>query len=127
MIDAIPIRGQGKDFQVGVLKRGKPEQWWPGMWHLPGTVFRSTDTLDDAFQRLFKNEIRAAIWQAPIFRDFLVHQSDRGAELVLIHTVEGLSLEPDSTLHWMFPSDPPQPFIESEQQVLSRLYQLMNV
>ncbi len=48
MVDVIPTKFEHDALHIGLVKRDKDDLWWPNMWHLPGTVLRSTDTLDSA-------------------------------------------------------------------------------
>jgi hypothetical protein len=106
---------------VGLVQRPADDLWWPSLWHLPGTVLRSTDTLESALQRLWDDELRVETADAPRFRDFLLHHSQRGAELVLIHTIENCAVKATSPMKW-FPMDAiPDNFIESEWNILNKI------
>ncbi len=120
-VDLIPIQQRGKDFSIGLVKREEGARWWPGMWHLPGTFLRSTDTVNTAFKRLLDEELAIEKSSKPTFRGHLVHVSDRGAELVLIYTIENCVLRKASTMQWCPVDKLPKNFIKSERHVVKKL------
>ncbi len=93
------------------------------MWHLPGTFLRSTDTVNTAFKRLFDEELAIKKSNGPIFRGHLVHASSRGAELVLIYTIENCALRKTSEMQWYPINKLPKNFIKSERDIVRKLKQ----
>jgi hypothetical protein len=121
MVDVVPLRYEDGVAMIGTLRRSHDDPWWPDEWHLPGTAFRSTDTLEDAISRLLQDEIATEQAGAPVFRGISIHESKRGAEVVLAYTVSDCVLRQDSPISW-FPMDAlPQPFIPSELNVIAKI------
>lgn len=49
-VEIVPIRdGQEGGPEVFMTQRAADDPHWPGQWHVPGTVIRSTDTMDHRF------------------------------------------------------------------------------
>lgn len=117
----IPIKRVDGQVYVGVVRREANDRWWPGLLHLAGTVLRSTDTMETALQRLIETELQLSGHQPPVFHENLVHQSKRGAELQLIHSVDGCELAPDSPLQWFPINALPTDFLATERSALQVL------
>src|SRR5690349_16672216 len=64
----IPVRKNQDKLEFGLVKRGPDEHWWPNLWHIAGTVLRSTDTLQTAFDRLFMGELKTVKNNSPVFQ-----------------------------------------------------------
>lgn len=121
MVDLIPIRREGSSWSIGLVQRNENDTWWPGMWHLPGTYLRSTDTLKSAFSRLRKEELSLVRSGIPTFCGVSIHSSTRGAEVVLIYIIEQCIFKKSSAMKW-FPVDKlPKNFIKSEMKVVKKL------
>src|SRR3989338_5641250 len=57
-VEAVCLRkklGTG-EFEVYLTKRSLDETAYPGQWHIPGTVMRPMEDLEDAFARLGAKE-----------------------------------------------------------------------
>jgi len=123
----IPLRKTADQLEIGLLKRDPTDMWWPGMWHLAGTVFRSTDTTQTCIERLLTDELKIQKSADPQFRAHLEHTSDRGAELLLIYSIEQCEVQPDSKMKWFSIHDLPttlvstelRPILELKKQLLS--------
>lgn len=120
-VDVILIRTLDNQKQVGLILRDQRDRWWPGMWHLPGTVFRSTDTLDQAIERVLTEELKTESSDTPLFHSFFPHHSDRGAELTLIYTIQNAQFATDSQLTWFPLDDLPPTLVPSEKEVILSL------
>ncbi len=128
-VDVIPVKFEQSDLYIGLVKRESTDLWWPNMWHLPGTILRSTDSIAQAIKRITDNEIKVASHSTPIFHNFLNHQTVRGAEVVLVHSIANCQLGSDSQLTWFPVNDLPKNFIESELEVveiLKKIYIKLN-
>ncbi|MEX1112005.1 MAG: NUDIX domain-containing protein [Candidatus Andersenbacteria bacterium] len=121
MVDVVPISYKEEHLHIGLIQREVNDIWWPGMWHLPGTVLRSTDTMESAIQRLCDDELQIHASDPPVSRGFLLHYSKRGAEVVLIYTVENCSFEDKSTIKWFPINELPQELVDSERDVIARI------
>lgn len=117
IVDVIPIKKVENKIFVGLLKRPSDDLWWPDAWHLPGTIFRSTDTLKTAQWRLINEEIKAKEGKIN-YVNFLVHQSERGTELILIYKMENCLLANNSPINWFQEDKLPVKMIESEKKVI---------
>ncbi len=121
VVDIIPVQRKGSDVHVGLLKRDRDDRWWPDMWHVPGTILRSTDTMETAISRLITKEIQVEKSDEPVFHTSAVHQSDRGAEIVFLYSLSNSLFQPASEITW-FPIDKlPENCIESEKKIIEAL------
>lgn len=121
MVDLIPIRREGWSRSIGLVQRDEDDTWWPGMWHLPGTHLRSTDTLQSAFARLRKEELHLVRSGIPTFCGVSIHSSTRGAEVVLIYIIEQCFFKKNSSVKWFPVNSPPKNFIKSEMNVVKKM------
>jgi ADP-ribose pyrophosphatase YjhB (NUDIX family) len=117
IVDVIPVKKVDDKISVGLLKRPSDDRWWPNAWHLPGTIFRATDSLRSAQDRLINEEIKANAGRVA-YVNFLVHQSERGTELILVYKMENCVLTKDSPIAWFEVKKLPKNMIESEKKVL---------
>lgn len=86
----IPLFRRNSDIFVRLTQRELTDIDYPGQWHPPGTVIRSTDeTLQACFERLRDTELSGMkVIKGPIFFDIAFTQIIRGKELSLLHWVE---------------------------------------
>lgn len=54
---AIFKKYKDKNPKVLLIKRPKDDKFWPGLYHNPGCIIRSTDSLDDALNRVLTQEL----------------------------------------------------------------------
>ncbi len=93
-VEVAPVRmnADGKA-EVLLLQRDVNDPYWPGQWHMPGTVLRSTDKPGDfssAFQRVFGGELagRVTPLSEPVLIGVNFWDVERGRELANKHFVE---------------------------------------
>src|SRR5580704_17304344 len=43
IVELIPLRMHNGTLQVLLIQRAADDEYWPNLWHTPGTVVRSTD------------------------------------------------------------------------------------
>ena len=88
-IEFIPLRkGPNGAIQVLLFKRPAEDPIWPNMSHTPGTVVRPTDaTFEDAFVRLFQDELHMDNPIEPIFIKTEIIQYKRGAGTAIEYIV----------------------------------------
>lgn len=127
VVNVIPVRQEASRIQIGLIKRENDDPWWPGQWHLPGTVIRSTDTLDSAIQRLLKEEIVVTTSNQPVFHIFVIQHTKRGAGVVLVYGVRNCVLPETSPTHWFTIDELPEQLVESELEIIEKLKQGLNV
>ncbi len=87
ILEVVPLRRKEKGIEILLLKRADNDPIWPNMLHTPGTVLRSTDTLDSAFSRLLKTELGGVKSSQPVFVTNTLHHSGRGMEASLIYFI----------------------------------------
>ncbi|MBI4092481.1 MAG: NUDIX hydrolase [Candidatus Kerfeldbacteria bacterium] len=127
VVNVIPVRQEASRIQIGLIKRENDDPWWPGRWHLPGTVILSTDTMNGAIQRLLKEEIVVTSSDQPVFHTIVVQHTKRGAGLVLVYSVRNCVLPETSPIHWFSVDDLPEQLVESELEVIEKLKQDLNI
>ncbi len=93
-IDVVPLRISNGRMEVFMLRRPGDDPYWPGQWHVPGTVLRSTDKAGDfssGLDRLFKSkdETEGTITptSAPKYVTTKFWDVARGRELDTVHYV----------------------------------------
>ncbi len=117
----VPVRWMDEKLEVGLARRDAHDLWWPNLLCMTGTVLRSTDTMESALQRLLEDELHIVSNDQPVFRNFLVHDSERGADLQLIYSVENCEFKPDSPLQWFSLGNLPPDTAETEKPALFEL------
>jgi hypothetical protein len=66
-VEMVPFMPVNENPKVLLAKRSDDDPWWPGQWHLPGTVLLPTDAALDVHDygtpvdRLFKDEFHGSI------------------------------------------------------------------
>jgi hypothetical protein len=92
IIELVPLRlGTNGTVEVLLLPRATDDVLWPGMTCTPGTVVRPTDSQEnyhEAFERIFKDELKIGMAAEPVYVGHLYHRTRRGAESARIHYVE---------------------------------------
>ncbi len=121
MVDVVPMKYEGLGLSIGLVEREEDDLWWPNLWHLPGTVLRSTDTVETAIQRLMDSEIAIKTSSAQVFRGFSVHRSERGSGLILIYTIENCLFKKTSAVKWFSIDHLPKEFVSSESYVIEKI------
>ncbi len=126
-VDVIPVRWERSTLQIGILQRDAKDLWWGSGWHLPGTILQSRDTLETAFRRLLEEEILVQHSDPPVFQGFVLHQTKRGAEIVLLHSLEHCVLHHASKIQWVPVDTLPVTFVPSEKTVVEKLKQSLGI
>lgn len=92
IIELVPLRfGANGAVEVLLLPRATDDVLWPGMTCTPGTVVRPTDSQEnyrEAFERIFKDELKISTAAEPVYVGHLYHRTRRGSESARIHYVE---------------------------------------
>lgn len=93
-MEVAPLR-RTPDGRVEILLTQRPadDPYWPGGWHIPGTVIRATDTeggFSTGFERVLKDELHDAIRQVGEikFAGMKFWDVKRGRELDMMHFFE---------------------------------------
>jgi len=66
-VEIVPFKPADENPKVLLAKRPDDDMWWPGQWHIPGTVLLPTDDATDVHDfdtptdRLFKNEFHDSV------------------------------------------------------------------
>ena len=82
--------------EIFMARRGENDPFWPGEWHIPGTIVRQNEPIRVAYQRLIASEASEvnAIGQLRFvtYQEFPKgegpNQCKRGHEIGLLHLVE---------------------------------------
>lgn len=94
IVEFVPLRKNGDDVEVLLVKRPDNDPIFPGMEHTPGTVIRATDANDGqqdswpAFKRILEDELAGTETGNPHYIGSVFHHSKRGAEQAQIYWVE---------------------------------------
>lgn len=121
IVNVIPVRREASQDEIGLIRRGDDDPWWPGQWHLPGTIIRSTDTLVSAIQRLLHEEIIASSYDEPIYQTFVFQRSKRGSSIVLVYSVDHCVVPATSLMRWHPIDVLPAEIIDSEREIIEVL------
>ena len=84
---------ENKEIFVLMTKRFDDDPFWPGKYHLPGSVIRPTDepadSLKDALGRVIKEELAGVeVAEDPVFVKYMFRQvPPRNKEMTLLHYV----------------------------------------
>lgn len=93
-IELAPLRlTDNEHVEIFLTKRPENDPHWPGGWHIPGTVIRSTDREDDfssAFDRVRSDELGTGLEfvSEPQLVGIKFWDVARGRELDMMHYVE---------------------------------------
>lgn len=63
-LELIILRKSHEGLEVLMTKRLEEDVYWPGEWHIPGTVIRSTDaagTFASCFERILQDELKGLV------------------------------------------------------------------
>lgn len=88
IIELIPLCTLDGRLNVLLTQREKQDKFWPGQWHIPGTVMRPDDNEKTALKRIVKDELAdISVGEvAPIITD--IRRSKRGSEQSKVFIVE---------------------------------------
>jgi hypothetical protein len=95
-VEMVPFRIQNNKLEVLLTKRPDDDPWWPGQWHLPGTIILPTDEAsgvhdyDTLVERLYTEEFGQSVVRSGEVNIFDIQRRliPRGSE----QTVFGWSL-----------------------------------
>jgi ADP-ribose pyrophosphatase YjhB (NUDIX family) len=93
ILEIVPLRKVSDKVEVLLTKRPDEDPNWPGMLHTPGTVIRSNDTLDSAYERILEKEILITIKPKLHFVESILHQVTRGNELAAVYYIDLTNIE----------------------------------
>ncbi len=106
-IEVAPVRMNAEgNAEVLLLQRPDDDAYWPGEWHMPGTVLRSTDeegSFTSGFKRIFGGELAGKV--VPLGEPKVLGTNfwdvERGRELATKHFVE-VEVDADAELPGKF-------------------------
>jgi hypothetical protein len=124
---AIIDGGSGK-LQVLLVKRPDDDLYWPGQWHVPGTVIRSTDTeggFNSCFTRILDEELSGLVTiNQPKRTSIEFWEVERGRELDQLFYSELISSQKLSENIQFFPFDRlPKNLMRHHREVLHKIKQ----
>ncbi|MGD8373324.1 MAG: hypothetical protein PVI21_00495 [Candidatus Woesebacteria bacterium] len=119
-IEMVPLK-RGVDGRLMVLltRREPDDKLWPDQWHNPGVLLRPTDSLgnyNDAFDRIFNQEIGVKDYTEPVFAGALFHKTKRGTEAPRIFWTELKSAPKNG--QWFDVNNLPKDMIQSHVKVV---------
>jgi hypothetical protein len=87
-VEFIPLRKVEDRIEVLLFERPVDDHVWPSKLHTPGTILRPTDiTYQDAFNRLYEDELMMVETLKPIFLGAELSHNHRGRCMLLEHLV----------------------------------------
>lgn len=94
-MELVILRNNGDSVDVLLTKRPDTDDYWPGLWHIPGTVILATDTeetYESCFDRLLSKELYGLVdISKPVWYDIEFWQVERGRELDQLYYAELVS------------------------------------
>jgi len=109
---------------VVLTRRPDDDTYWPGEWHVPGTVIRSTDTVgtfESCFERIIHDELKGSVEiSTPEFVGVKFWDIKRGREVDQIFCVNAASVAelPDDIR--LFPLDAlPSNLMEHHNEIIA--------
>jgi len=98
-IEFIPFRKNNDAVEVLLFRRSLDDSFWPSLLHTPGTILRASDTtFDDAYNRLFKDELNCK----PLAIKFIGNElilNERGRVLLFKYIVDVTDIQTDGEFH----------------------------
>ena len=118
-VEFIPLRKKDGHIEVLLFERPDNDLIWPSMMHTPGTILRPTDaTIDNAFNRLYKDELMNLPTDPPVFIGAYLSINSRGRCLLLEYLLK-VQAEPKCGVFYKV-SELPKTFIPEQQASLDR-------
>ena len=88
-VEIVPLIKNGDSIKVLLTKRGANDPTWPNLYHIPGTVLRSSDKIGsfaDAYKRILINELKnIKTLNIPTLIEPILRDLGRGKEVTLLH------------------------------------------
>ncbi len=91
IIEFVPLRMNGDEVEVLLIKRSSDDVLFAGELHTPGTVIRPGDNEANsylAFDRILKDELQGAAFSDPHYVGSILHKSRRGSEHAQVYWIE---------------------------------------
>ncbi len=91
-IELVIFHPTAKQSEVLLTKREEDDPYFPGLWHVPGTLLRATDLdkpgdrFDLAINRIVSEELGGMSISRPTHTGMYFHGVTRGVGLSIIHT-----------------------------------------
>lgn len=93
---AIFRENNGK-LEILLTRRPDDDRYWPGEWHVPGTVIRSTDqegSYATCFERILTEELQGLVKVSePVWVKIEFWEMERGREIDQLHYTRALSVQ----------------------------------
>jgi hypothetical protein len=91
-LELVALRMNNNNVEVLLTKREKDDKFWPGLYHNPGTVFRTYDkcrTFDSLLNRLYEEEYKISTPDAgPFFVGLWFGQTKRSKGFGIVSWME---------------------------------------
>jgi hypothetical protein len=88
IIEIVPLKLQNSKIEILLLERETDDPVWPSQLHIPGTVIRATDSLEEVFQRISDKELNGINISSAKFVTNILHHSGRGMEASQIYWID---------------------------------------
>lgn len=89
-VEVVCLRRGSVGVEVLLTQRVEFDPFWPGQWHVPGSVLRPTDaagSMTSALTRVLAGELGLSAWSEPVFVSPIFWHNIRGAALSLVYYV----------------------------------------
>jgi hypothetical protein len=106
IIELVPLRTNDGKTEVLLFKRAEDDPTWPGQFHTPGTVIRSTDAstgIQAPLSRIYIDALQVKPDSQPRYVTSLLHKVARGSEMATVFYID--MSEADSTQGVWYPAD----------------------
>lgn len=91
------FRNTSKGLEILLTRRPDDDKYWPGEWHVPGTVIRSTDqegSYKTCFERILSDELQGLVAVSdPVWVKTEFWDMERGREIDQLHYAMALYVQ----------------------------------
>lgn len=95
-VELLPVKRSDNGPQVLLVKRPEDDEFWPGEWHIPGSIALSTDPIENGseysapIKRIMDHDLDGSlkIVRGPFELGTQRRASPRGSELAVVHWAE---------------------------------------
>ena len=112
------------DGRLEVLMTARPDNdliaKWAGKWHIPGTILRNEETIEDGFLRLGEREFGATLVNIRFVYLHFPRGGDRTSNLQLVHVADIAESQPRLGT-WFDVEELPEKLIDGHRQIISEV------
>jgi hypothetical protein len=127
-LELVILKKVNEQTQVLLTKRPDDDKFWPGEWHIPGTVIRSTDTestYESCFTRILDDELEGLVTiTKPSRVSIEFWEIERGRELDQLFVTNCVNAQEVSDSIRFFPVDAlPKNLMSHHREVIEIILQ----